>query len=222
MEQQPFNPDPLPSLSTNDFANNPEPRCPCMLILDKSGSMNGQPIRQLNAGIRQLKDELLQDELASKRTELAIVSFGPLTVDSEFQTAHSFMPPELQASGDTPMGSAIRRGLEMVAARKQEYRRNGIVYYRPWIFLITDGAPTDEWASVCDEIRNGEASKAFTFFAIGVQGANFDILKKLSTAREPMRLEGLNFKEFFTWLSASMSRVSSSQVGQSIALPSPA
>jgi uncharacterized protein YegL len=222
VDQKPFIPDSLPSLGTNDFANNPEPRCPCLLVLDKSGSMGGAPINELNAGLQQLKHELLQDELASKRTEVAVVSFGPITVDAQFQTAHSFAPPMLEASGDTPMGAAIRRGLELLNARKQEYRANGVVYYRPWVFLITDGAPTDEWVSVCNEIRQGEASKAFTFFAIGVQGANFEILKQLSPAREPLKLQGLMFREFFSWLSTSMSRVSASQVGTAVALPSPA
>jgi uncharacterized protein with von Willebrand factor type A (vWA) domain len=31
-----------------DFDINPEARCPCLLILDTSGSMHGEPIRELN------------------------------------------------------------------------------------------------------------------------------------------------------------------------------
>src|SRR5260221_12026905 len=121
MEQVPYQAEPLPTFGTDDFANNPEPRCPCLLLLDKSGSMQGTPIRQLNDGIQAFKEELAQDALASKRVEIANVSFAPVTVDCTFQTAYTFIPPILHASGDTPMGAAIRRGLELLSSRKQEY-----------------------------------------------------------------------------------------------------
>lgn len=221
MDQTPFDVSSLPSFGTDDFASNPEPRCPCLLLLDKSGSMAGDPIRQLNEGIQLFRDEVQQDSLATKRVELAIVSFGPVTIDCSFQTVSALNVPQLSASGDTPMGDAIRRGLDLLSQRKQEYRSNGIAFYRPWVFLITDGAPTDDWRTAAELIRQGENGKSFSFFSIGVQGANFEILKELSPAREPLKLQGLRFKEFFVWLSNSMSRVSASQVGDSVALPAP-
>jgi hypothetical protein len=68
---------------TTEFADNPEPRCPCLLLLDVSGSMKGQPITELNAGLTTFKDELAADALAMKRVEVGIVTFGP--VDSTGQ-----------------------------------------------------------------------------------------------------------------------------------------
>ena len=59
-----------------DFIDNPEPRCPCVLIVDTSGSMGGEPIAALNSGIEQFARELNADNLAKKRIEVAIVSFG--------------------------------------------------------------------------------------------------------------------------------------------------
>ena len=59
------------------FADNPDPRCPCVLVLDRSGSMTGDRIDELNAGLRQFRDELLADDLAARRVELAVVPFGP-------------------------------------------------------------------------------------------------------------------------------------------------
>ncbi|MDL7581877.1 hypothetical protein QS329_23920, partial [Escherichia coli] len=47
------------TFATSDFASNPEPRCPCILLLDVSGSMNGRPINELNAGLVTFRDELL-------------------------------------------------------------------------------------------------------------------------------------------------------------------
>ena len=61
------------TFATSDFASNPEPRCPCILLLDVSGSMSGRPINELNAGLVTFRDELLADPLALKRVELGIV-----------------------------------------------------------------------------------------------------------------------------------------------------
>src|SRR5580704_3877015 len=75
---KPMSFDQVPFGAAADFADNPEPRCPCLLILDTSGSMSGPPIAELNAGTRTFKDELSADSMASKRVEVAIVGFGPV------------------------------------------------------------------------------------------------------------------------------------------------
>jgi uncharacterized protein YegL len=119
------------------------------------------------------------------------------------------------------MGAAIMQGLELLSQRKETYRSNGISFYRPWIFMITDGGPTDEWRKAAEQIKAGEAAKSFAFFAVGVEGARFDILSEISV-REPLKLQGLNFRSLFQWLSNSMKAVSRSTPGTEVSLQNPA
>lgn len=205
-----------------EFNKNPEPRCPCVLLLDTSGSMSGKPIEELNQGLRIFRDALLQDDLALLRVDVAIITFGPVQVIQDFVTANQFEPPNLVSGGDTPMGTAINLALDKIDERKQVYKDHGISYYRPWIFLITDGGPTDGvvWVRAAERVKEWEAGKKAAFFAIGIAGADMNVLGKISS-RQPLKLQGLNFREMFNWLSSSLTNVSRSQPGDEVALQTP-
>lgn len=201
-----------------EFADNPEPRCPLVLVLDTSGSMSGKPINELNDGLSLLAEELTADDLASQRVEIAIVTFGPVKVVQDFVVADQFDPVPLSTSGVTPLGAAVERAIDMVTERKETYKAAGISYFRPWIFLITDGAPTDKWAEAKRRVHQGEADSAFSFFAVGVADADFAVLNELAP-RGALALQGLAFRELFQWLSQSQRQVSSSRPGDQVELP---
>ena len=206
-----------------EFAENPEPRCPCVLLLDTSASMQGVPIDALNDGLMTFKNDLIRDELAKKRVEVAIISFdNQVKIVQDFVTADQFEPPVLTAQGQTFMGTAISQALDLIAARKSESRNNGITYYRPWVFMITDGEPQGELDHVVEQaaqrLQGDESNKRVAFFTVGVENANMSRLSQIAV-RSPLKLKGLNFIEMFVWLSASMSAVSHSQVDEQVALP---
>jgi uncharacterized protein YegL len=208
-------------LGLPEFVENPENRCPVILLLDASASMSGQPIQELNRGIAAFKEDLLSDDQASLSVELAIVRFGgSVSLIQDFVTVEDFLPPTLTTDGSTPMGQAIEMALDTLEKRKALYKENSVLYYRPWVFLVTDGAPTDNWQSAAQRLRKAEDNRQLLFFAVGVEGAEFEVLKQIvSPERSPVQLNGLDFRSLFIWLSASMKRVSSGKVGEAVELP---
>lgn len=212
-----------------EIANPQHPHCATVLLLDTSGSMAGDKIKQLGDGLLAFRDEVMSDDLARKRVEAAVVTFGgSVTTAAEFSSMEQFNPTQLLATGGTPMGRAILDAIEMIRARKDSYRATGVDYYRPWIFMVTDGEPTDMapgdplWEEVVAAVHDGEARREFLFFAVGVEPADMNLLAKIAPAeRPPVQLRPGRFKEMFSWLSRSQQKVSASRVGEQIALENP-
>jgi len=194
--------------------SNPDPRIACALLLDTSGSMSGDPIEQLNKGFALFCDEIKGDELAKKRAEITVITFGgEPKVEIPFTEGRDLEPRPLSAGGATPLGQALNLALGQLEAQKGAYKQAGLEYYRPWLFVLTDGVPSDaeEFTAAAARVRDAEANRRVSVFCIGIGPlANMDLLGKLSAQRPPLRLDGLSFREFFGWLSASLGAASAS------------
>jgi len=242
-------------LNQAEFADNPEPRCPVVLLLDTSGSMQGAPVQELNEGLRAFSDALKSDRLASLRTEVAVIAFGgkvraldvrgeprkgdeiirfnphalmPRTMTKEipfdahqaFVTVDQFQSPFLEANGETPMGEAIQRSLALLHERKEIYKQNSLDYFRPWMFVITDGKPTDRnWEAAAEQVKQEEIRRGVIFYGVGVEKADMKVLSRFSDTRQPLKLKGLAFGELFMWLSKSLSVIAHSRPGEQTPLP---
>jgi len=217
---------------TIDYSDNPNQRTPCVLILDTSGSMQtatsngGTRIGALNEGIKLLEQSLKEDSTALVRVQLAIVTAGGPQNEADLMMdwtdATHFEAFPLKADGSTPLGRAMRIGLQIVEQAKINLNQSGISYTRPWMMVITDGEPTDtneEWAAAVRECREAEAGRKVEIFTIGVEGANMSKVAEISS-KPPLQLEGMKFRELFVWLSASLSAASRSRPGDKLELPS--
>lgn len=208
-------------MSHNDLCQNPSPRCACMLVLDTSGSMSGAPIQELNQGLQAFVEAVQEDEMSAYSVEIGVITAGG-TVREElpFTTANAIREVSpLVADGITPLGAAVELALRRLEERKAAYKRAGVAYYQPWLVIISDGEPTDSWQAVAQQTSALSQQRKLVVMPVGVSQANMAILGQFSS-RPAKHLAGLKFREFFEWLSASMSRVSASNsTSSAVALP---
>lgn len=208
---------------TEDLLLNPTNRVPIALCLDASGSMDGAPMRELNEGVKLFFDALNEDPIARASAEVAVVVFSDQAeAVLDFQGLERIVSaPELTSTGGlTNLGAGVDLALELLETRKKEYQNAGVDYFQPWLVLMTDGAPTSDAHN-----KSGprscklEGDGKLVVFPIGIgTHADMSVLGMFSEKRPPLRLQGLNFRKFFEWLSQSVVRVSQSRPGEKLNL----
>jgi uncharacterized protein YegL len=196
---------PMP-LDLVEFADNPAPRCPYVLVLDVSASMAGPAIDALNDGLRAFQREISRSPLADQM-DVAIVTFGStVQVAQPFIPAATFRAPVLVARGQTSLGRAIQTALTLLGERRSEYREQGVACQRPWVLLVTDGAPTGEPDYVVEQARASllaaQMAQELTFIAVGTERAEVGALSWLSLPNQPpLVIAHAQLGELFEWLS---------------------
>lgn len=194
--------------------NSNEPHMALVFLLDTSGSMEGEPIRQLTDGLNKFKIEVCESKQTRDILDVAIVEFNSkFKVIQEFVPVEYMEPVNLEANGGTEMSPAIEKALDMVTERSRFYRRSGSEPYKPWVLLISDGEPTDDISSVAQKIKAMEDDGKVSFRSLGVEGYDPKILHELS-GQKVMKLIGTDFSSFFDWVNKSMRAVSLSSPGE--------
>lgn len=205
----------------NQFVENPEQRAPCVLLLDTSSSMSGHKINQLNAGLHTLTRQVSADSLALSRVEITIAEFGRAVQSVHpFATVDNIRVPQLVAGGSTPMGAALDLGMKLISDRIKDFRKAGVPSLVPFMFLISDGAPTDDWKGAASRIADLEKKGKLFFFPIGVDGADLKMMSSIS-GRQALMLKDANFPKLFQWVGYVMSDYSASRPGDKVVLRAP-
>lgn len=213
-------------LRQKDLITNPTTRLPVCLCLDTSGSMSGDPISELNKGVKYFFDAIKDDEVARYSVELSIVAFDTNAVKIlDFTSIDRQNAPTLIASGVTAMGQGVELALNLLEERKSEYSSKGIDYYQPWLVLMTGGSPTDNISNAVIRVQALASNKKLTVFAVAIgNNANKNVLSQFSTMKDNMILKVTSaeyFREFFEWLSQSAAIASQSIPGDKPKLPNP-
>lgn len=199
-----------------------EQKCICVLVVDVSGSMAGEPLNQLNKGLQEFSKEVEKDFVATQRLEVSIVTFGSTAqCVQEPALISNITMPTLYPSGSTKLVDGVRLGMDIIEKRKNWYRETGQNYFRPMIVLISDGEPDSDQDinGLSSEVASAITSKKFMFYSLGVIGYNHQKLSLICSTPPPVLLDGYKFSEFFRWLSNSISIITKSVEGQTLSLP---
>lgn len=212
------------TLRQQDLVDNPNPRLPVALLLDTSGSMLiDNRIGELNEGVKLFFQSVLEDEVTRYSVEISIITFGRVVtkvldfanIERQVNDFQSNMPLTVKNPTDgTPMGEAVELAVKILLERKAEYIDAGVEYYQPWLVLMTDGQPTDSISKATGLTSKMVEEERLSLFPIAIgAGANLVELGQFSPKRQPLKLKGLNFREFFEWLKESAKSTSQSTPG---------
>lgn len=190
-------------------------RLPIYFVLDVSESMVGEPIRQMEKGIETIVNTLRQDPSALETVYISLIAFaGKAKVIAPLVDLVSFYPPKLPLGGGTVLGEALSVLMQEIEEKVQKttYEQRGD--WKPLVFLITDGKPTDVPDNAIQQWRDKFASRAQMVAVTLGTNADMFALKKLTD--HLLALEGAtrdDFKKFIEWVSASV-RIQSQHVEQ--------
>jgi len=180
-------------------------RLPVYLVLDVSGSMHGEPIEAVRNGMQMLVSTLRTDPYALETAFLSVIVFDstarqlvPLT------ELMSFQPPSIDAGSTTALGDALKVTKDCIEREVRKTTAEEKGDWKPLVFLMTDGQPTDDWKKGLDEFRKIKTGMVIAC-AAGPQ-ADSNILKQITEVVVSLdTADSSTIGAFFKWVSASIS-----------------
>ena len=180
-------------------------RLPIYLLLDCSGSMMGEPITAVQTGLQNLVATLRQDPYALETAYISVITFDsearqtvPLTELSQFN------PPTLSATGTTAMGAALKLLAERIEAEVTKTTADTKGDWKPVVFLMTDGSPTDNLTVGIDALKKVKVG-TFVACAAGPGAETKELSRITETVVRLDTADSNTIKAFFKWVSASIS-----------------
>ena len=179
-------------------------RLPVYLLLDTSGSMNGEPIEAVKNGVQMMISSLRQNPQAIETAFLSVITFNstasqliPLTDLASFQMQ------EIKASGTTALGDALRLTAQCIDREVQQTTSEKKGDWKPLVFIMTDGIPTDNWQSGLAEFKRRKV--AFTVACAAGSSVDTGILKQITDNVVSLdTADGGSIAKFFAWVTASI------------------
>ena len=201
-------------------------RLPVYILLDTSGSMRGEPIHSVNVGLQSMLSALRQDPYALESVHLSVITFDleakvylPLTPLDQVQIPDLDVP----SAGATFMGAALELLAQEVGQLVQKSTDDVKGDWRPLLFLMTDGSPSDGYAyqQMLPTIKQLNFA-TIVACAAGPKAKTESLLQLTSQVVVLDSMDSNSFASFFKWVSASVVAGSSSAgVTDSISLPPP-
>ena len=208
-------------LQDMDLTENTACRLPVCVCVDASYSMRRENrMIQVNEGLREFIRSISANPCACDSVEMCIVSFGDndARVVAPFQSTTKLHFDDIVPSGKTPIGKAVTASIEELRKRQQLYKERGISSYHPWLILISDGEGTDDFRAAARELIQLQQQKRVKVLCIGIGDEQND-LRHFQLNGDVIQLEKFQLGNFFTWISKSMSSMSTQSPEEDLELP---
>ncbi len=187
-------------------------RLPVYFLVDVSESMVGEPIKQVENGMRQIIQELRTDPYALETAFVSIIAFaGKAKSLSPLTELYKFYPPTFPIGGGTSLGTALNFLMDDIDKNVVKTTAEMKGDWKPIIFLFTDGTPTDNPSAAIDRWQQKYSRKA-NLVAISI-GDNADTKLLGQISDNVLRLndtDEMSFKAFFKWVTDSIRTTSQS------------